>query len=205
LRSRTFAAELSPTLSSAFGVNSATWWQTAQSTLTKSPRPKSSIRAPRLLWRIVLWSSGSKSPANPRLLQCCASTGGEGVPGPRALCPLNRLGRSALTAGTGAHARGSVKRRSPTIIEQFTVAARAMAWRIFRIPYPKSNRIACFRKGGDFSHGLGRWPPYARRSSVMSEGSSQSACGRRPVEVLMPCNANSMKVEPERTRDALSS
>jgi hypothetical protein len=54
----------------------------------------------------------------------------------------------------GEDARGRVKRRSLTIIEQFTVAARAMAWRIFRIPYPKSNRIACFHKGGDFSHGL---------------------------------------------------
>src|SRR6516164_9053458 len=50
--------------------------------------------------------------------------------------------------------RGRVKRRSPTIIEQFTVAAWAKAWRIFRIIYPKSNRIACFRKGGEFSHGL---------------------------------------------------
>ena len=47
-----------------------------------------------------------------------------------------------------------MKRRSPTIIEQFTVAARATAWRIFRIPYPKSNRIACFHNGGGFSHGL---------------------------------------------------
>jgi hypothetical protein len=30
------------------------------------------------------------------------------------------------------------------------------AWRIFRILYPKSNRIACFRKGADFSH---LWTP----------------------------------------------
>jgi hypothetical protein len=37
LRSRTFTAGLSPALSSASGVNSATWWQTAQSTFTKSP------------------------------------------------------------------------------------------------------------------------------------------------------------------------
>jgi hypothetical protein len=50
--------------------------------------------------------------------------------------------------------RGRVKRRSPTITEQFTVVARAAAWRIFRILYPKSNRIACFREGGEFSHGL---------------------------------------------------
>src|SRR5215813_14797472 len=54
---------------------------------------------------------------------------------------------------TASH-RGRVKRRSPTIIEKFTVAERATAWRIFRILYSKSNRIACFRKDGDFSHGL---------------------------------------------------
>ena len=63
------------------------------------------------------------------------------------------------TAGVG---RGRVKRRSPTIIEQFTVAARDTAWRIFRILYPKSNRIACFRKGGDFSHGLGHEDAFPR-------------------------------------------
>src|SRR6516225_1734724 len=57
---------------------------------------------------------------------------------------------------------GRVKRRSPTIIEQFTVAARDTAWRIFRILYPKSNRIACFRKGGDFSHGLGHEDAFPR-------------------------------------------
>ena len=55
--------------------------------------------------------------------------------------------------------RGRVKRQSPTITEQFTVAPRATAWRIFRILHSKSNRIACFRKDGDFSHGLGREPP----------------------------------------------
>ena len=53
--------------------------------------------------------------------------------------------------------RGRVKRRSPTIIEQFTVVAWATAWRIFRIFYPKSNTIACFRKDGGFSHGLGQF------------------------------------------------
>jgi DNA invertase Pin-like site-specific DNA recombinase len=67
-------------------------------------------------------------------------------------------GRQIARAKGVRMGRGRVKRRSPTIIEQFTVAARDTAWRIFRILYPKSNRIACFRKGGDFSHGLGRKP-----------------------------------------------
>src|SRR6516225_3122910 len=77
---------------------------------------------------------------------------------------LRECPESALSCRCSRHrqaasvARGRVKRRSPTIIEQFTVAARAMAWRIFRIPYPKSNRIACFRKGGDFSHGCAGRP-----------------------------------------------
>jgi AraC-like DNA-binding protein len=59
-------------------------------------------------------------------------------------------------------ARGRVKRQSPTITEQFTVAPRATAWRIFRILHSKSNRIACFRKDGDFSHGLGQLEPIDR-------------------------------------------
>ena len=37
LRSSTFAARLSPTLNSASGVSSATWWQAAQPSLAKSP------------------------------------------------------------------------------------------------------------------------------------------------------------------------
>jgi hypothetical protein len=37
LRSRTLAAGLRPTFIRASGVSSATWWQAAQSTLTKSP------------------------------------------------------------------------------------------------------------------------------------------------------------------------
>jgi hypothetical protein len=39
LRSSSVAAGLSPTLSSASGVSNATWWQAAQSALTRSPRP----------------------------------------------------------------------------------------------------------------------------------------------------------------------
>src|SRR6516164_2349159 len=65
--------------------------------------------------------------------------------------------------------RGRVKRRSPTIIEQFTVAAWAKAWRIFRILYPKSNRIACFRKGGEFSHGLGRGRVKRRSPTIIEQ------------------------------------
>jgi hypothetical protein len=37
LRSSSFAAGLSPALSSASGVSNATWWQAAQSALTRSP------------------------------------------------------------------------------------------------------------------------------------------------------------------------
>jgi hypothetical protein len=40
--SKTCAAGLSPPLSSASGVINATWLQAAQSTLTKSPSPRSS-------------------------------------------------------------------------------------------------------------------------------------------------------------------
>src|SRR5215471_4142456 len=84
--------------------------------------------------------------------------------------------------------RGRVKRRSPTIIEQFTVAAQATEWRIFWILYPKSNRIACFRKGGEFSHGLGQQcalrdatrdgsiapTPAVRGTEIERQGSTQS-------------------------------
>jgi len=89
---------------------------------------------------------------------------------------LRECPESALSCRCSRHrqaasvARGRVKRRSPTIIEQFTVAARAMAWRIFRIPYPKSNRIACFHKGGDFSHGLHPIEP-------IPAGISKGRCG----------------------------
>src|SRR6516164_1758 len=58
--------------------------------------------------------------------------------------------------------RGRVKRRSPPIIGQFTVVAWASEWRRLRITRAKSNRIAHFRWGNDFSHGLGheeQFPP----------------------------------------------
>jgi hypothetical protein len=38
-----------------------------------------------------------------------------------------------------------------------------LAWRRLRIYYPKSNRIAGFRQGKDFSHGLGGFPTFAAR------------------------------------------
>ena len=62
--------------------------------------------------------------------------------------------RFHVSGRMSAKGRGCVKRRSPTIIEHCTVTARATAWQIFRIFYLKSNRIARFRKGGEFSHGL---------------------------------------------------
>ena len=45
LRSRILAAGVSPALTRASGLSNATWWQAEQSTFTKSPRPRSSIRA----------------------------------------------------------------------------------------------------------------------------------------------------------------
>src|SRR6516164_10284797 len=50
--------------------------------------------------------------------------------------------------------RGRVKRRSPPIIGQFTVAVGMEAVRRLRIHYPESNKIAHFHQGNEFSHGL---------------------------------------------------
>jgi len=87
--------------------------------------------------------------------------GGPGAAKTKRIRPA-RPSRSSRDWRRSAIHRGRVKRRSPTITEQFTVAARAMAWRIFRILYPKSNRIACFRNGGGFSHGLHPTEPIPR-------------------------------------------
>jgi hypothetical protein len=39
---------------------------------------------------------------------------------------------------------------------------RTVLWRRFRIDYPNSNKIADFRQGKEFSHGLGRLEPFTR-------------------------------------------
>jgi len=78
-------------------------------------------------------------------------------------------GHSALWAGTGLHARGRVKRRLSPIIGKFTVVAGVALLRRLRIHHLKSNRIARFRQGTDFSHGLGLQRPFAaepRRGSL---------------------------------------
>ena len=54
-----------------------------------------------------------------------------------------------------ARGGGRVKRRSPPIIGQFTVAVGVEAVRRLRIHYPESNKIAHFHQGNEFSHGLG--------------------------------------------------
>src|SRR5215469_7937636 len=72
---------------------------------------------------------------------------------------------------------GGVKRRSPPIIGQYTVAERAAAWRKLRIHYPKSNRIAGFCRGKDFSHGLGASSPIRRVVSHRLQGADS---GRSP-------------------------
>ena len=66
--------------------------------------------------------------------------------------------------GATALGRGRVKRRSQPIIGQYNVAARTVIWRRFRIYYLKGNRIAGFRQGKGFSHGLGRTPSIVSRS-----------------------------------------
>jgi hypothetical protein len=38
---------------------------------------------------------------------------------------------------------------------------RTVLWRRFRIDYPNSNRIAGFRQGKEFSHGLGGFRAFA--------------------------------------------
>jgi len=66
--------------------------------------------------------------------------------------------------------RGRVKRRSPPIIEQFTVAVGVEAVRRLRIHYSESNKIAHFHQGNEFSHGLGRERPLDRSVHPAAEG-----------------------------------
>jgi hypothetical protein len=51
---------------------------------------------------------------------------------------------------------------------------KAAAWRRLRIHYPKSNRIAPFRQGDDFSHSRGCKPPFAE-ATVSGEVASIAA------------------------------
>src|SRR5262245_53102065 len=93
--------------------------------------------------------------------------------------------RMALTGG------GRVKRRSQPITGQYSVAARTVISRRFLIHYLKGNRIADFRQGKGFSHGLGgerslTWPcssdevaPAIARTTIEPRGSDLS--GRSPM------------------------
>ena len=67
--------------------------------------------------------------------------------------------------------RGRVKRRSPPIIEQFTVAVGVEAVRRLRINYSESNKIAHFHQGNEFSHGCAGRPARSRwcKSTAMKE------------------------------------
>src|SRR6516165_1933448 len=59
-----------------------------------------------------------------------------------------------ITASEDGSRPRPCEKTSLPIIGQYTVAARATAWRRLRIHYPRSNRIAGFRQGTDFSHTL---------------------------------------------------
>ena len=67
--------------------------------------------------------------------------------------------------------RGRVKRRSPPIIEQFTVAVGVEVVRRLRIHYSESNKIAHFHQGNEFSHGCAGRPARSRwcKSTAMKE------------------------------------
>ena len=106
LMSSTFAPGLSPLLSRASGVSSATWWQAAQSTLTQSPS-----RDPRSAPH-----RGGASGAAPEFLACSHQT----VPTPLRQPPtaLWDRGRSGCRVGSrcGSPAQNLSKRAAVAVL-----------------------------------------------------------------------------------------